>query len=110
MSAMEKALGSTLPWVGSPPPHLLTTPSPYLRHSDSPRAALVTAEDSNSLPFSDRAPESEPEWHLSLRPRSQSLFMEDQRKGRSRLRDVRALCIGTDVEREGEAPESLTED
>lgn len=36
--------------------------------------------------------------------------MEDQRKGRSRLRDVRALCIGTDVEREGEAPESLTED
>lgn len=55
VSAMEKALGSTPPWVGSPPSHLPTTPAPYLRHSDSPRAALGAAEDSNTLPFSDSA-------------------------------------------------------
>lgn len=68
VSAMEKALGSTPPWVGSPPPHLPTTPSPYLRHSDSPRAALRAAEDSNSLlRLSPRS--TGPECHLSQRPR-----------------------------------------
>lgn len=45
VSAMEKALGSTPPWVGIPPPHLSATPSPYLRYSESPWAALEATDD-----------------------------------------------------------------
>lgn len=97
-SGLYAALGGQPP---SPSPHY--SPSPYLRHSDSPRAALGAAEDSNSLPFSDSAPEAEPEWHLSPRPRPQPLFGEDQCEGEIRLGNGRAPHEGTNVERQGEA-------